>query len=302
MLPLQSAIIHTRGMLLWAAFAVAAAADVMTWEEAHARAKPLVAQMTTQDQASLMRGIGWEAWGTNLKKWWYVGNTPPVARLGVPSLRMQDSAGGFRTYWTPLVGTVTCWPSLLSMAATFDRDIVHKFGVALGTEFKAKGANAILGPSINVHRVARNGRNFEYLSGEDPYLGAQLTAQYVAGVQSQGVLSVMKHFVFNQQETHRTSEASVVDAKTAHELYYPPFEAGVRAGVSGVMCSYNQIGDASGGGGGAAIAAPPTRASTTRRSTRRSAARWASAASSSPTGARRTRRRRCRLASTWRCR
>lgn len=157
-------------MLALAAAALTALAEpaLMSWEEAHARAAPLLAQMTMQEKAGLMLGIGWK--DNELQKWWYVGNTPAVARLGVPTTRQQDAAGGFRTYWPPLVGTVTCWPSLLSMAATFDTAIVREFATALGAEFKAKGANTILGPSINVHRVARNGRNFEYLSGEDPYL------------------------------------------------------------------------------------------------------------------------------------
>ena len=87
----------------------------------------------------------------------------------------------------------------------------------------------LLGPSINLHRVPRNGRNFEYLSGEDPYLGARLTEQYVEGVQSNGVLAVAKHFAFNNQETFRNTYASVVDEKTRWELYYPPFEAAVNA-------------------------------------------------------------------------
>ena len=151
---------------------------------------------------------------------------------------MQDNAGGFRTYWPELVGTVTCWPSLLSMAATWDRALVGEFATALGREFAAKGANAILGPSINVHRVARGGRNFEYLSGDDPYLGAALAVPYVEGVQGSGVMAVMKHFAFNQQETGRSSGSdSHVDQKVAQELYYPPFEAAVAAGVSGASAS-----------------------------------------------------------------
>ena len=81
-----------------------------------------------------------------------------------PSLNMQDAAGGFRTSMEEIVGTVTCWPSLLSMAATFDLSVMRKFSLALGAEFAGKGANMILGPSINVHRVAKGGRNFEYLS------------------------------------------------------------------------------------------------------------------------------------------
>ena len=56
---------------------------------------------------------------------------------------------------------------------------MQRFGAALGAEFSGKGANTILGPSVNVHRVARNGRNFEYLSGEDPYLGSRLVPAYV---------------------------------------------------------------------------------------------------------------------------
>ena len=177
---------------------------------------------------------------------------------------MQDAAGGFRTSMEEFVSTVTCWPSLLSMAASFDVQLMRDFSLALGAEFAGKGAQVILGPSINVHRVARGGRNFEYLSGEDPYLGAAMTGEYVRGVQEMGVATVTKHFVFNSapirardfclcrpgavltptawtdQETNRDSESSVVDDKTAWELYYPPFEAAVDAGGVGFMCSYNK--------------------------------------------------------------
>ena len=158
-----------------------AAARGMPWEAARAEAQTLVARMTAAEKASLMLGTGWS--DGVLTKWHYVGNIPPVVRLGVPPLNMMDAAGGFRTYWTELVGTVTCWPSLLSLAASWDPELVRQFAAALGAEFSGKGANAILGPSVNVHRVARNGRNFEYLSGEDPYLGAQLVPAYVQGVQ-----------------------------------------------------------------------------------------------------------------------
>tara|TARA_B100000795_G_scaffold256769_1_gene229437 strand:- start:498 stop:800 length:303 start_codon:yes stop_codon:yes gene_type:complete len=75
----------------------------------------------------------------------------------------------------------------------------------------------ITGPSVNVHRVARNGRNFEYLSGEDPYLGSQLVPAYVQGVQGAGVMAVTKHFALNQQETHRDSASSVAVCRTGLE-------------------------------------------------------------------------------------
>ena len=137
----------------------------LSWDEAHARAAALIKQMTIDEKGKLMLGVGWHL-GV-LEKWWYVGNTEPIPRLAIPSLNMQDAAAGFRPTWEELVGTATVWPSLLSMAATWDVNLVGRFAAALGAEFAAKGANTILGPSINVHRVARNGRNFEYLSGED---------------------------------------------------------------------------------------------------------------------------------------
>ena len=74
---------------------------------------------------------------------------------------------------------------------------VLRSGGALGREFKGKGANAILGPSVNVHRVARNGGNFEYLSGEGPYLGFALTAGCIVGVQSEGGFVVVKPWIFD---------------------------------------------------------------------------------------------------------
>lgn len=226
--------------MLTAMILTATAEPPLPWSKARAAAKGLVAKMTPAERASLLLGKNWTL-GT-LEKWFYVGNIPPVSRLGLPSLNMQDNAGGFRTYWPELVGSVTCWPSLLAMASTWDPALVGKFADALGEEFAAKGANAILGPSINVHRVARGGRNFEYLSGEDPYLGARLVGPYIVGVQRHGVMAVMKHFAFNHQETGRQSGSdSRVGAKVAWELYYPPYEAAIAAGVSGVMCAYNRV-------------------------------------------------------------
>eukprot|EP00438_Fugacium_kawagutii_P010071 Skav224306 [mRNA] locus=scaffold3003:81753:88056:- [translate_table: standard] len=199
--------------------------------------------MSLDEKCGLLQGSGWvpTRWWFDLPKYYYVGNTPATPELGIPSLNMQDASGGFRTYWSELSGTVTVWPSILSMAATWDPIAVQDFAVALGKEFRGKGANVILGPGCQVQRVARCGRSFEYLAGDDPYLGSQLTKAYVRGVQSQGVMGIVKHWVFNSQETRRGEENSVVDNKTARELYFPPFEAAIEAGVGGAMCSYNKI-------------------------------------------------------------
>lgn len=99
----------------------------------------------------------------------------------------------------------------------------------------------MLGPGVCVARVPRNGRNFEYVSGEDPYLGYRMAAAVVNGIQSQGVVANVKHWVNNNQETDRTTVTETVDERTQFELYYPPFEGAISAGVGSLMCSYNKI-------------------------------------------------------------
>jgi len=220
--------------------------ELMTWDVARTKAEETLKRMSGDQKTSLLQGIGWATtqWWYDLQKWFYVGNTPAIPELGLPSLNMQDASDGFRTYWTELKGTATVWPSILALAATWDPVAVQDFGVALGKEFAGKGANVVLGPGVQVQRVARCGRSFEYLAGDDPFLGAMLTKAYVRGVQSQGVLAIVKHWVFNSQETNRggeNAENSVVDNKTARELYFPPFAAAIEAGVGGAMCSYNKV-------------------------------------------------------------
>ena len=105
---------------------------------------------------------------------------------------MQDAAQGFRTTDIRQVGQVTSWPCSLGVSAAWDVDLMESWGKALGAEHRAKGANVILGPSINVHRVAKGGRNAEYISGESPALGSMLTPAYVRGVQGAGVMAVAK--------------------------------------------------------------------------------------------------------------
>jgi len=73
--------------------------------------------MTLDEKYTLLHGLGYDMpdWWT-VRKWWYVGNTAAIPRLSLPSLNMQDASGGFHTTWSEIVGTVTCWPSMLSMA------------------------------------------------------------------------------------------------------------------------------------------------------------------------------------------
>jgi len=222
---------------VFGSIAIAACATPLSWDKAQRKADALMKKMTREQKYKLMRGIGWDMY--NVKPGYYVGTTDAVPELGIPSQKYFDASGGFRTIFPELVGTVTCFPSLLALAATWDPEIVESFGGALAAEFHGKGAHGVLGPGVNVARVARNGRNFEYISGEDPYLGSQLAAAYVRGVQNGGVMTVTKHYALNQEEWKRDVGSSDVDDKTAWELYYPPYQAAVDAGTTAFMCSYN---------------------------------------------------------------
>lgn len=204
------------------------------------RAIGLVAKLTDQEKVSILSGIKSAAYGDS-HNGYYIGNTPAIPRLSIPSVNMQDAAQGFRTIDKSMYGLVTSWPCSLCVASTWDVDMVEQWATALGAEFRGKGANMILGPSLNVHRVPRGGRNAEYISGEDSHLGSKLVAAYVKGVQSQKVMANIKHYILNNQETNRNGISSNVGERALQEIYMAPFRAGALAGAASAMCSYNLV-------------------------------------------------------------
>lgn len=98
--------------------------------------------------------------------------------------------------------TAACFPAGISLASTFNRALAQQVGHALGEETLTKGAHVLLGPTACIHRSPLGGRNFESFS-EDPLLTGIIAANYVKGLQSQGVAATLKHFVANEQETGR---------------------------------------------------------------------------------------------------
>lgn len=193
------------------------------------RANWLLSSMTHEEKLQMIHGscVGCP----------FVGHIEGIDRLGIPSLNMHDGPQGFRTEHA----TSTSFPGGMAMAATFDEDAVHEWGRAMGKEFRMKGANVQLGPGFNVARLPHNGRNFEYTVGEDPYLGYRLAKPSVQGIQEQQVIACAKHWVANSNEDHRMDGSEDVDERTLFEMYYPPFEGAVEAGVGSVMCSYQKI-------------------------------------------------------------
>ncbi len=161
---------------------------------------------------------------------------PSAPRLGLPVVRMSDGPQGLRN-------TVpsTAYPAGIELAATWDQSLAEQEGQHLGRDARARGVNVILGPGVNIYRAPMNGRNFEYF-GEDPYLASRTTVNYIRGVQSQGVMATVKHFVANNSEYDRDNLNSQVDERTLRELYLPTFEAAVKeAHVAAVMDSYNLV-------------------------------------------------------------
>ena len=150
----------------------------------------MLARMTEEEKMDMLHGT---VYGKR-----YIGWVPPNDRLGIPGIRMNDGPQGFRDEHHP--GTTTAWSSGLNVGATWDADLAYKWGEAMGREFREKGANVLLGPGMNVARVPKNGRNFEYVSGGDPYLGYTMVQPVIKGIQSQGVIANVKHFIDNNQE------------------------------------------------------------------------------------------------------
>ena len=99
----------------------------------------------------------------------------------------------------------------------------------MGRDCRARGIHILLAPGLNINRVPVCGRNFEYPSGEDPYLASQMVVLFVRGVQSQGVVATVKHFAANNQEFNRMEISADVAERALREIYLPAFEAAVKA-------------------------------------------------------------------------
>ena len=187
------------------------------------RAAEIVGQMTLEEKVAYVGGY----------EDWYI---RAVERLGLPAIRMADGPQGVRNNTKS-----TLYPSGIAAAATWDRDLINKMGVALGQDSRARGVHILLGPGVNIYRSPLCGRNFEYF-GEDPFLAGEIAAAYIMGLQSQGVMAAVKHFAANNQEWGRHRVSSDVDERTLHEIYFPAFEKAVRkADVGTVMTSYNLL-------------------------------------------------------------
>jgi beta-glucosidase len=134
------------------------------------------------------------------------------------------------------------FPSPSALAATWSINRAKEFGLAIGYETRIAGGQQMLSPAVNLYRTPFNGRAGEYMSGEDPFLGAVLAPAVTNGIQVQGIQSAAKHFLMNEQEANRHYLNVKIDERSMQELYLPAFESLVKnANVASVMCGYNKI-------------------------------------------------------------
>ncbi|OBG33836.1 glycosyl hydrolase [Mycobacterium sp. E3198] len=169
------------------------------------------------------------------------GYVPGIPRLGVPALTMTDAGLGVTNPGYRPGDTATALPAGLALAASFDPALARAAGGLIGREARSRGFNVQLAGSMNLARDPRNGRNFEYVS-EDPLLTATMAAESVNGIQGEGVISTVKHYCLNCNETNRHFLDAVIDPDAHRESDLLAFEMAIERSQPGaVMAAYNKI-------------------------------------------------------------
>jgi beta-glucosidase len=224
-------------------------------ESPDARARATEEQMTDDERFSLLVSV----MGTNStikvrderipqNAPMSAGYVPGVERLGVPALLMSDASLGVTNPGYRDGDTATALPAGIALGATFNPALARAGGTMLGREARSRGFNVMLAGGSNLARDPRNGRNFEYLS-EDPLLSGILAGESIAGIQGEGVISTIKHFSLNCNETNRHWLDAIIDPDAHRESDLLAFELAIERGAPGsVMTGYNKVNGAYAGG------------------------------------------------------
>jgi beta-glucosidase len=170
------------------------------------------------------------------------GYVPGIPRLGIPALQESDAGLGVANPHHVRPGDeATPLPSGLAIAATFDAELAQHAGAMIGAEARAKGFNVLLAGGANLARDPRNGRNFEY-AGEDPLLAGVIVGATIRGIQSNRIISTIKHYALNAQETDRQVLSANINPGAARESDLLAFQIAIERGrPHAVMCAYNRV-------------------------------------------------------------
>ncbi|WP_052026639.1 glycoside hydrolase family 3 protein [Pseudomonas sp. CFII64] len=199
-----------------------------TLGQANTMAQQTLSQMTLEEKFSYISGTG----GWDVK---------PLPRFNLPQILGADGGLGVR-YTNQGNDQGVVYPSGPNLAATFNLRRAVDFGRALGYDTATGGYHYITGPGMNMYRMPYGGRNFEYLTGEDPFLGASMAPAVINGIQSRGIWADAKHFAANDQETNRFVLDQSMPERVLREMTMPPFESASKNGkVALMMCSFQKV-------------------------------------------------------------
>jgi beta-glucosidase len=217
------------------------------------RAEQLVKRMSVEDMHHLLQSYNTMQGQQPPGGIGTAGYVPALTKLGIPALQENDAGIGVHNY--PLdagpgkqpnhvrgeAGNATPLPSTLGIAASWNPQIAYDGGRMIAGEAHAQGINVLLAGGINLTREPRDGRTFEYL-GEDPLLASRIDGGEIRGIQSQHVISTIKHYAVNDQETNRLTVSSNIDERAMRESDLLAFEMAIEDGHPGsVMCGYNKV-------------------------------------------------------------
>jgi beta-glucosidase len=215
------------------------------------RAREIEAQMTDDERFSLIVSLLGPAAAIGLPrderipetmKNTSAGYTPGVERLGIPALQASDASMGVTNPgYRPDDKGATAFPASIIVGSTFNPQLAHEGGVAIGREARMRGFNIMLAGGMNLARDVRNGRNFEYY-GEDPWHSAVMAAEAVNGIQSQQVISTLKHYTLNCNETNRHWLDAIIDPAAHRESDLLAFQIAIERSLPGsIMSGYNKV-------------------------------------------------------------
>jgi beta-glucosidase len=227
------------------ALATSAGAQPASTPDPDKQAAALVKQMTLDERNLLLHGFFSRPNPVNklpqIGAPYAAGYTPGIARLGIPQLAESDASLGVAWINGKRAKNATALPSSLSLASSWDLKIAYAGSAAIAQDARASGLNVLLAGGVDLTREPRNGRNFEYL-GEDPLLAGTLAGETIRAIQDQHVMSTVKHYVLNAQETQQSAIGVDIAEAAARESDLLAFEIAIERGNPGaVMCAYNHF-------------------------------------------------------------
>ncbi len=191
--------------------------------------EPFLDQLTLDEMINLVARGGYQTHG--------------IERLGVPQTWDNDGPSSIKgAHGISYTDSGTAYPCATAIACTWNKDIANKMGDSVGIEARSIGTDIWYAPGVNIHRNPMGGRNFEYFS-EDPVLSGTMGAEIINGAWGQGLVTTIKHFVMNDQESQRAGIFTWADEQAMREIYLKAFEIPVKkSACHGIMSAYNRIG------------------------------------------------------------